>query len=62
MDSRDIISALKADGWAQVAQKGSHLQFKHPSKPGRVTVPHPKKDVPRGTLKSIEKQAAIKLE
>jgi predicted RNA binding protein YcfA (HicA-like mRNA interferase family) len=61
MDSRDIISALKADGWVQVAQKGSHVQFKHPTKLGRVTVPHPRRDVPKGTFKSIEKQADLKL-
>ncbi|WP_315734126.1 type II toxin-antitoxin system HicA family toxin [Bradyrhizobium sp. SZCCHNR1093] len=61
MRSTDIISALKADGWEQVAQKGSHVQFKHPTKKGRVTVPHPKKDIPIGTLRSIEKQAALKL-
>jgi predicted RNA binding protein YcfA (HicA-like mRNA interferase family) len=57
----DIISALKADGWVQVAQKGSHIQFKHPAKPGRVTVPQPKRDIPIGTLRSIEKQAGLKL-
>jgi predicted RNA binding protein YcfA (HicA-like mRNA interferase family) len=61
MNSRDIISALRADGWVQVAQKGSHVQFKHPAKPGRVTISHPKKDVPIGTLRSIEKQAELKL-
>ncbi|MDA9537325.1 addiction module toxin, HicA family [Bradyrhizobium ottawaense] len=61
MKSADIINALKADGWEQVAQKGSHTQFKHPTKTGRVTVPHPKRDVPIGTLKSIEKQADLKL-
>lgn len=61
VDSRDILSALKADGWFEVAQKGSHKQFKHPTKPGRVTVPHPKKDTPPGTLRSIERQAGIKL-
>jgi predicted RNA binding protein YcfA (HicA-like mRNA interferase family) len=61
MNSRDIISALKAEGWEQVAQKGSHVQFKHPTKPGRVTVPHPKRDIPLGTLRSIEKQADMKL-
>jgi predicted RNA binding protein YcfA (HicA-like mRNA interferase family) len=61
MYSRDIIAVLKSDGWAQVAQKGSHVQFKHPNKPGRVTVPHPKKDIPIGTLRSIEKQAGLKL-
>jgi predicted RNA binding protein YcfA (HicA-like mRNA interferase family) len=48
-------------GWIQVAQKGSHVQFKHPAKQGRVTVPHPKRDVPLGTLKSIEKQSGLKL-
>ncbi len=59
MDSRGIIKRLKADGWYQVAQKGSHIQFKHPAKPGRVTVPHPNKDLPTGTIKSIEQQAGI---
>ncbi|WP_426418183.1 type II toxin-antitoxin system HicA family toxin [Bradyrhizobium genosp. A] len=61
MKSADIIKALKADGWKQVAQKGSHVQFKHPTKKGRVTVPHPKRDIPIGTLKNVEKQAGIKL-
>ncbi|MDI3560886.1 type II toxin-antitoxin system HicA family toxin [Bradyrhizobium sp. Arg816] len=61
MNSREIISALQRDGWVQVAQKGSHVQFKHPAKKGRVTVPHPKRDVPLGTLKSIEQQPGLKL-
>ena len=61
MNSREIIQELRRDGWFEVAQEGSHKQFKHLSKPGRVTVPHPKKEVPIGTLKSIEKQAGIKL-
>ena len=61
MKSQDIIRALKSDGWEQVAQKGSHVQFKHPTKKGRVTVPHPKKDIPIGTLRSVEKQADLKL-
>jgi len=61
MDSRAVIAALEADGWRQVAQKGSHCQFRHPTKPGRVTVPHPKRDLPAGTLRSIEKQAGLKL-
>jgi len=59
--SREIIAKLLADGWQRVGQKGSHVQFKHPVKPGRVTVPHPEKDIPVGTLRSIEKQAGIKL-
>lgn len=61
MDSRSIIAALKRDGWELVASRGSHLQFKHKAKPGRVTVPHPKKDIPVGTLRSIEQQAGVKL-
>jgi predicted RNA binding protein YcfA (HicA-like mRNA interferase family) len=62
MDSRALIKALKQDGWYEVKQVGSHKQFKHPEKNGRVTVPHPKRDIPKGTLKSIEKQAGIALE
>jgi len=61
MDSRRVIQKLRADGWFEVARKGSHVQFKHGTKPGRVTVPHPKKDLPAGTLKSIEKQAGFEL-
>ncbi|MFZ2868961.1 type II toxin-antitoxin system HicA family toxin [Zavarzinia sp.] len=61
MNSREVIERLKADGRQQVAQKGSHVQFKHPSKPGRVTVPHPKRDFAIGTLASIEKQSGLKL-
>ena len=61
MRSAEILRALVADGWMRVAQKGSHVQLKHPTKPGRVTVPHPQKDMPMGTVRSIEKQAGIKL-
>jgi predicted RNA binding protein YcfA (HicA-like mRNA interferase family) len=61
MNSRDVIAALRADGWRQVAQKGSHVQFKHSMKLGRVTVPHPERGIPRGTLRSIERQAGLKL-
>jgi len=61
MTSREIIKRLKKEGWFQVDQEGSHLQFKHNEKPGRVTVPHPKKDVPKGTLRSIEKQSGLNL-
>lgn len=55
MKSNEVIKRLEADGWFEVNQTGSHKQFKHPMKKGRVTVPHPKKDMPIGTLKSIEK-------
>lgn len=61
MKSADILKALTADGWNQVAQKGSHVQLRHPTKPGRVTVPHPVKDMPIGTVASIEKQSGVRL-
>lgn len=61
MDSRTVFRLLEADGWYRVRQAGSHVQLKHPSKPGLVTLPHPKRDIPIGTLASIEKQAGIKL-
>lgn len=61
MDSREIVKRLKDDGWFEVAHVGSHKQFKHATKSGRVTVPSPRKDVPIGTLRSIEKQAGIRL-
>jgi predicted RNA binding protein YcfA (HicA-like mRNA interferase family) len=61
MNSREVIRILERDGWHRVATKGDHWQFKHPTKPGRVTVPHPRRDIPPGTLRSIEKQAGITL-
>jgi len=61
MNSREVIRMLKGDGWFEVAQSGSHKQFKHPLKPGRVTVVYPKRDIPEGTLRSIEKQSGLKL-
>jgi predicted RNA binding protein YcfA (HicA-like mRNA interferase family) len=57
MKSRDVIARLKEEGWILVNTRGSHQQFKHPTQKGRVTVPHPKQDLPTGTLKSIYKQA-----
>ena len=51
---------LEEDGWVHVATKGSHRQFKHPAKRGRVTVPHPNKDIPLGTVASIYRQAGWK--
>jgi predicted RNA binding protein YcfA (HicA-like mRNA interferase family) len=61
MGSREVIKELEKGGWYEVNQVGSHKQFRHPEKKGRVTVPHPKRDLPIGTLKSIEKKAGIKL-
>lgn len=59
MNSRIVIKILEADGWYFVSAKGSHHHFKHPVKSGRVTVPHPKKDLPQPTVKSIFKQAGL---
>jgi predicted RNA binding protein YcfA (HicA-like mRNA interferase family) len=61
MTSGDVLRALRAAGWKVVRQKGSHLQLRHPTKPGLVTVPHPRKDLPVGTLKSVEKQSGLAL-
>jgi predicted RNA binding protein YcfA (HicA-like mRNA interferase family) len=55
----ELIKLIEADGWERVAIKGSHHQFKHPTKTGRVTIPHPKKDLPLGTVNSIKKQAGL---
>jgi predicted RNA binding protein YcfA (HicA-like mRNA interferase family) len=61
MNSRDVIAAVVADGWFLDRVKGSHHQFRHPTKPGIVTVPHPKKDLKRGLVKSVEHQAGIQI-
>lgn len=57
MDSRELAKRLEADGWRLVRTKGSHRQYRHPTRPGLVTLPHPKKDIPLGTLRSIFAQA-----
>lgn len=59
--SREVIQLLRADGWYEVGQTGSHKHFKHPTRRGKVTVPHPKRNLPVGTLKSIEKQSGVDL-
>lgn len=61
MNSAEIIRLLQADDWFEVARKGGHAQFKHRDKQGRVTVAHPKRDIPIGILRSIEKQSGLKL-
>jgi predicted RNA binding protein YcfA (HicA-like mRNA interferase family) len=61
MKIRDTIKLVKRDGWRMVNQEGSHRQYKHPSKPGKVTIAgHPPDDVAPGTLNSILKQAGLK--
>jgi predicted RNA binding protein YcfA (HicA-like mRNA interferase family) len=59
VNSREVIRRLEADGWFEVAQRGSHKQFRHPDRSGRVTVPHPGRDIPIGTLRSIERQSGV---
>jgi len=60
MSSSELIRMLEADGWYLVRTKGSHHHFKHPTKQGLATVPHPNKDLPMGTTKSILKTAGLK--
>jgi predicted RNA binding protein YcfA (HicA-like mRNA interferase family) len=60
MKVRDVIKIIEANGWYLVTTKGSHRQYKHLSKPGRVTIAgHPSHDLAPGTLSSIFKQAQI---
>ena len=58
--SREVLKMLIADGWYEVSVVGSHHQFKHPTKKGRVTVKHPDKDSPRPTLDNIERQSGLR--
>ena len=60
MKVRDIVRLLILGGWVQTSQKGSHRQFEHGTKPGKVTVPgNPSDDLAAGTLKSILRQAGL---
>ncbi len=61
MNSADVIRALVAEGWFEARQRGSHKQFKHATRPGLVTIPHPVRDLPIGTLRSIERQSGVTL-
>ena len=60
MTVREVLRVLQADGWQFLRQSGSHMQFTHPTKPGRVTVPDHRGDLKPGTLRSILKQAGLK--
>jgi predicted RNA binding protein YcfA (HicA-like mRNA interferase family) len=63
MKVREVIKLLEADGWYLVATRGSHRQYKHPTKPGRVTIAgHSGDDLAPGTLNSVLKQAQLKIE
>lgn len=61
MNSKAVLRELAEDGWILQRVTGSHHQFRHPAKPGVVTVPHPERDLPVGTVRSIEKQAGLRL-
>ena len=59
--SLDLEREILAIGWKFDSQKGSHRQYFHPSKSGKVTIPfHKSKDLPKGTVNSIRKQAGLK--
>lgn len=61
MNVRDAIAMIEDDGWYLARTKGSHRQFKHPEKPGCVTIAgKPSDDLASGTLNSILKQAGLK--
>lgn len=61
LSSREVLARLHEAGWVIDRKSGSHVQMAHPTRPGMVTVPHPRKDFPIGTLKSIEKQSGVNL-
>jgi len=61
MKIHEVIRLLENDGWRLRATRGSHRQYKHPVKPGRITVAgKPSDDLAPGTLNSILKQAQLK--
>jgi len=61
INSREIIRLIQLAGWVHLETHGSHWHFVHPSRPGRVTVPHPKRDLFVKTVRSIEKQSGVTL-
>ena len=60
MNSKDLIKQLEADGWVLRGSKGSHHIFVHPTKPGHISVPHPKKDLGVGLLHKLFKQSGLR--
>lgn len=61
MKVRDLLRLIETEGWELARIRGSHRQFKHPRKPGLVTVPgHPSDELAPGTLNSTLKQAGLK--
>jgi len=60
MKSEDLIRELRKAGWVEDRVVGSHHIFKHPTRPGHLTVPHPKKDLGKGLVQKIRKRAGLK--
>ena len=58
-NSRKLIAAIQRQGWVLVGTTGSHHHFKHPTRPGKLTIPHPKRELPLGTVRAILKQAGL---
>ena len=57
VDSADVVKRLLREGWKLARQRGSHRLYTHSKRNGRVTVPHPRKEIPTGTLRNIYRQA-----
>ncbi len=60
MNSKQVIKQLEDDGWALRGVRGSHPIYTHPSKPGHISVPHPKSDLGKGLVNQILKQAGLR--
>ena len=60
MTAQEIEKELKSDGWYYHSTKGSHKHFKHPTKPGKVTIPQHRGDIHPKTIETIRKQAGLK--
>jgi predicted RNA binding protein YcfA (HicA-like mRNA interferase family) len=60
VNSKDLVRELKKAGWYEDRVVGSHHIFKHPTTPGHLSVPHPKKDLGTGLVNKIRKQAGLK--
>jgi predicted RNA binding protein YcfA (HicA-like mRNA interferase family) len=61
VSSRQAIRAIEAEGWFLVRVTGDHHQFRHPTRRGKVTIPHPVKDLPLQVVASIERQSGVDL-
>ena len=60
MDSKELIKRIEAEGWILRSVKGSHHIYTHPSRPGHISVPHPKHDLGPGLVYKVMKQAGLK--